>query len=223
MNTDFFRNNQKGCAISMVGAGLMLLVFVVVMSVLMSCSAPKAVEERQHHRSEVDTMAVRAVVDGRLLEVKEQVKREVVVAIQSQQTEQQSQEQEKERITESITTWVDSLGREMRQEQRTTERDISRQQLMREERVQQAYEQRLLDVVDSMSAAWEERFDSVRAHREAADSAFTAVTPTAEDNRPWWKRWQEAMWWMLIGAVVGAVLWFTRKLWLPWLRLLAEL
>ena len=201
-------------------AMLWAAVFCVVYLMLTSCSAPKAVEERQHHRSEVDTMAVRAVVDGRLLEVKEQVKQEVFVALATQQTEQSSQEQERERITESITTWVDSLGREMRQEQRTTERDISRQQLMREERMQQMYEQRLLDVVDSMSAAWEERFDSVYAHREAADSSFTAVTPTAEDNRPWYRRVWDATGWMLIGAVVFAVIWWTRKLWLPLMKYL---
>ena len=217
---NFFRNNQKGCTISMIGAVLLLFAFVVAVIVLTSCSAPKAVEERQHHRSEVDTMAVRAVVDGRLLEVKEQVKQEVAAAILSQQTEQQSQEQEKERITESITTWVDSLGREMRQEQRTTERDISRQQLMREERMQQMYEQRLLDVVDSMSAAWQEKLEQVQGHREEADSAFTSVTPTAEDNRPWYRRVWDAMGWMLIGAEVCAVLWFTRKLWLPLMKYL---
>ena len=202
-------------------AVLWAAVFCVVYLMLTGCSAPKAVTEEHHHQSSVDSVAVRAVVDGRLQEVKEQVKQEVVVAIQSQQTEQQSQEQERERVTETITTWVDSLGREMRQEQRTTERDISRQQLLREERMQQAYEQRLLDVVDSMSMAWQERFDSVQAHKEEADSSSTAITPTAEDNRPWYKRMWDAMKWMLIGAVVFAVLWFTRKLWLPWLKFLS--
>lgn len=207
MLQSYFKSNCKGCAISMIGAGLMLLVFVVVMSVLMGCSAPKAVEQRQHHYGEVDTMAVRAVVDGRLAEVKEQVKQEVVVAIQSQQTEQQSQEQERERITECVTTWVDSLGREMRQEQRTTERDISRQQMMREEWMQQAYEQRLTAVTDSLDAAWRERLDSMSGHREEADSAFASATPTAEDNRPWYRRMWDAMGWMLVGAVVFVVLW----------------
>ena len=217
MITDFFRNNQKGCAISMIGAVLLLFALMIVM--LTSCAAPKATVERQHHYSEVDTMAVRAVVDGRLAEVKEQVKQEVVVALATQQTEQQSQEQERERITECVTTWVDSLGREMRQEQRTTERDVSRLQMMREERMQQAYEQRLTAVTDSLDAAWRERLDSMAAHREDADSAFASATPTAEDNRPWWKRMWGAMKWMLVGGAIFAAAWFTRKWWLPWIRI----
>ena len=216
MLRSYFKSNCKGCTILMVGAVLLLFALMIVM--LTSCAAPKATVVHEHHYQEVDSTAVVAQVDKRLQTVKEQVVQDVAAKVSSQLTEQNSQEQEKERITESITTWVDSLGREMRQEQRTTERDISRQQLLREERMQQMYEQRLLDVVDSMSAAWEERFDSVRAHREAADSAFTAVTPTAEDNRPWYRRVWDAMGWMVIGAVVGAVLWFTRKLWLRMMK-----
>ena len=152
------------------------MVYLVV-ACLTGCSAPKATVEHHHHYSEVDTLAVVAQVDKRLAAVKEQAVQEVTTMVSSQLMEQNSQEQERERITESITTWVDSLGREMRQEQRTTERDISRQQRLREERLQQAYEQRLLDAVDSMSAAWQERFDSVRAHREEADSTFAAAEP----------------------------------------------
>ena len=143
---------------------------------------------------------------------------QVKAAVTQYQAEQQSTEDSKERITETITTWVDSLGREMRQEQRTTERDISRQQRIWEERLERQYEERLLTAMDSMSQAWQERFDSVSAHKEEADSSFASVTPTAEDNRPWWKRWQEAMWWMLLGGVVFAVGWFTKKLWLPLMK-----
>ncbi len=208
--------DRKKVVLWIVKSMLWGVILCTVFLMLVSCAAPKAVEERRSHESEVDTMVVRAVVDKRMNEVKELVTHELRDAFSAQQTEQQSQEQEKERITETITTWVDSLGREMRQEQRTTERDISRQQQMRDEQMQQVYEQRLLSVTDSLDAAWQERFGSMQAHREEADSTFTSVTPKAGDNRPWWKRVWDAVEWMLVGAVVGVVLCLTRKMWLTW-------
>jgi hypothetical protein len=115
------------------------------------------------------------------------------------------QEQEKERVTETITTWVDSLGREMRQEQRTTERDISRQQRLWEERLERSYEERLLTVTDSLDAAWQMKFDAMHTHWAQADSTSVSQKPAPEDNRPWWKRWAEALKWIAVGAVVLAV------------------
>lgn len=216
---NFFKSNCKGCTISMVGAVLLLFALMIVM--LTSCAAPKATVVHEHHYQEVDSTAVVAQVDKRLQTVKEQVVQEVAAKVSSQLTEQNSQEQEKERITETITTWVDSLGREMRQEQRTTERDISRQQQLREERLQQEYEQRLLTLVDSLDAAWQEKMEQYQAHWEQADSTSVSSIPTAEDNRPWWKRMWAAMKWMMIGGVIFAAAWFTRKLWLPWLKFLS--
>jgi len=220
MLRSYFKSNCKGCTISMVGAVLLLFALMIVM--LTSCAAPKATVVHEHHYQEVDSMAVVAQVDKRLQAVKEQVVQEVTAKVSSQLTEQNSQEQEKERITESITTWVDSLGREMRQEQRTTERDISRQQQLREERLQQEYEQRLLTAVDSLDAAWQEKMEQYQAHWEQADSLSASSIPTAEDNRPWWKRWWDAARWMLVGAVVLAVVWLLRGLWTGWLVKLAK-
>lgn len=205
-------------AVCLLDALITMTVIGVVYLMLASCSAPKALEERHHYNSEYDSIAVKSVVDKRLEEVKEQMIREVTNKISTQQTEQNSTEQEQERITETVTTWVDSLGRAFRQEQRTTERDISRQQQLREERMQQEYEQRLMTAVDSLSAAWKERFDSVSFHKEETDSSFVSETPTADDNRPWWKQILDAAKWMFVGAIVFAVIWFTRKLWSPLLK-----
>ena len=204
------RNSYIGCGVSAIGAALLL--FVLLVLTLTSCATPKVLEEHHHHYSAVDTMAVQAQVDRRLQSVREQMVQEVTVAVESQLNEQSTTENSKERITETITTWVDSLGREMRQEQRTTERDISRQQQLREERMQQAYEERLMTAVDSMMAVWQERFDSVQAHWEEADSASVHQAPAKDDNRPWWKRWRDAMKWMAIGAVVGAVAAVARRM-----------
>lgn len=155
---------------------------------MVGCATPKAVVEHHYHESEVDTMAVQAQVDKRLSDWREVMIKEVSVAIQSQQTEQNTQEQERERVTETITTWVDSLGREMRQEQRTTERDISRQQQLREQRMQQAWESRLQQVTDSLNAEWQENFSRLQAHWAEADSTDTEVTPVVTEKKPWWKR-----------------------------------
>lgn len=211
--------SYKGCAISAVGVLLCLLALLVMITVS-GCTTPKVTDSVHHHYAEADTMAVQALVDGRMQAVREQMMQELTAKIQTQQTEQNSQEQQKERVTETITTWVDRLGRQMRQEQRTTERDISRQQQLREERMTKEWENRLQTVTDSMNAVWQERFDSVSVHREQQDSTSVHDEPVPGDNRPWYKRWWSAIRWMLLGAVVAAVLWFTRKLWLPWLKLL---
>jgi len=197
------------------------MVYLAVLC-LTGCSAPKATVVHEHHYQEMDTMAVVAQVDKRLAAVKELMVQEVTAKVSSQLTEQNSQEQEKERITECVTIWVDSLGREMRQEQRTTERDISRQQQLREERLQREYERRLLTAVDSLDAAWQERFEQVQGHQEEADSVSAAAQPLPADNRPWWKRWWDAARWMLVGAVVLAVVWLLRGLWTGWLVRLAK-
>lgn len=212
--------NQDRFALWLLRAIILVFIFCVVYITLMGCSTPKEVEQHHHQYSAADTAAVKAVVDSRLQEVREQMESDLRAVVTSQLTEQQSQEQEKERVTETITTWVDSLGRAFKQEQRTTERDISRQQQQREERMQQEYEQRILQVTDSLSSVWQVKFEEVKAHHEQEDSTSVSETPVPGDNRPWYKRWWDAMIWMVVGAVVFAVAWLTRKLWLPWLKFL---
>jgi len=210
--------SYKGCAVSFVGVLICLAILAIM--IMAGCTTPKIVEEHHHHESKVDTMAVEAVMERRLTAVKEQMVRELYAKMQSQISEQSTQEQQKERITETVTTWVDSLGRQMRQEQRTTERDISRQQQQREERMQQEWENRLRTVTDSLNQHWDEKLKMMKGHWEEKDSAAVHQEPVPGDNRPWYKRWWDAMKWMLLGAIIFAVGWFTRKLWLPWLRLL---
>ena len=183
----------------------LLGVVVVAALLLVGCSAPRTVTEHHHHYAEADTMAVQAQVDKRLSDWHEVMVKEVCVAIQSLINEQSTSENTKERVTETITTWVDSLGREMRQEQRTTERDISRQQQQREQRMQQEWESRLTRITDSLSAAWQMKFDRFQVHWAEADSTATEVKPAAEDARPWWKRWRDALWWMLAGAAFAII------------------
>lgn len=211
--------SYKGCAISAVGVLLCLLALLVMITVS-GCTTPKVTESVHHHYAQADTMAVESAVEKRMQAVREQMMQELTAKIQTQQTEQNTEEQQKERVTETITMWVDSMGRQMRQEQRTTERDISRQQQLREERMTKEWENRLQTVVDSMNRQWDEKMKLMKGHWEQRDSTSVHEEPVPGDNRPWYKRWWSAIRWMLIGAIVAAVLWFTRKLWLPWLKLL---
>ncbi len=206
------RKDYIGCAACLFSIIAMLMI-LAVMVMLSSCSTPKITEQEQHHHSQVDTMAVQAAVDARMQTVREQLEQYVHTIVSSQTTEQQTSEQEKERITETITTWVDSLGRAFRQEQRTTDRDISRQQQLREERMRQEYEERMQQTIDSMDAAWNEKFSAMQAHHEQEDSTATTITPVPGDNRPWYKRWWDNLRWMVLGAVVFAVIFVVFKIW----------
>jgi Skp family chaperone for outer membrane proteins len=186
-------------------------VAAAVVLLMTGCAGPKTVVERHYHESGVDTVAVQAQVDRRLEGWRETVVREVGVAMASQQTERESSEQERERVTETVTTWVDSLGRQIRQEQRTTERDVSRQQQLREERMQRAWEERMQRVADSLNAAWTENFSRFEGHWAEADSTAAEVKPAEEDGRPWWKRWREAVKWVLVGAAAVFIAEFFSK------------
>lgn len=185
-----------------------LLFFAVLLT---GCATPKAVEEHHHHYQEVDTAAVQAIVDGRMGGWHEEMTSAIKIAMQSQQTQQESSEQQKERVTETITTWVDSLGREMRQEQRTTERDISRQQRMWEQRLQRQYEERLQSVTDSLDEVWQMKFDAMHTHWAKEDSTSVSEKPVPADNRSWWEKTREMLKWVVIGAVLAIMLWISRK------------
>ena len=198
------RKDYIGCAACLFSIIAMLMI-LAVMVMLSSCSTPKITEQHHHHYAEVDTMAVQSVVDGRMQAMSEQIENNLRQVVTSQLSEQQSQEQEKERMTETITTWVDSLGRAVRQEQRTTERDISRQQQQREQMMRQEYEERMQQTVDSLDAAWEDKFKLMKGRWEEQDSTSVAEKPVPGDNRPWYKRWWDNLRWMILGAVVLAI------------------
>lgn len=193
---------------------------VAVLFVLLGCSVPRESVVREHHYREVDTLAVQAAVDGRLREVRELWVQDVTQRVSNWQSEQQSQEQQRERITETVTLWVDSLGRVMRQEQRTTERDMSRQEQLREERMEQLLQERMERALDSMDGVWCARMEEYRGHSVSADSTSVDEKPVPADNRPWYRRMWDAVKWMAVGAVVVGVLVLTRKLWGSWLRVI---
>lgn len=185
-----------------------LLFFAFLMT---ACATPKTVEEHHHHYQEVDSAAVQAIVDSRMGGWHEEMTQAIKVAIQSQQTEQNMSESSKERVTETITTWVDSLGREMRQEQRTTERDISRQQRLWEQRMSQQYEERLQSVTDSLNEVWQARMEKYQTHWAQSDSTSVSQKPIPADNRSWWERTREMLKWIAVGAALVILYWISRR------------
>ena len=189
------------------------LLLVLLAVVLAGCAVPRAVEQHHHHYYQADTMAVKAHVDRQMQRVAQMMDSAFSEKI-SEFTQQQNQtEQQHEVIQETITTTLDSLGREIRQEQRTISRDITREQQILEQRLAREYEGRLHVAVDSMSAIWQLRYDSLQTHVEQLDSALISKTPVG-DARPWYRRWWSSLQWLLIGAVIALAVWLTRKWWI---------
>ena len=193
---------------------IVLMAAILIFGLLTGCAVPKAVEEHHHHHYEADTMAVKAQVDRHMQSWHEQMQSFVSSAVTQQLSQQQQSEQQHETVTETITESVDSLGRRIRQEQRTISRDMLNVQSSMFNSVTRAYEQRLQLTVDSIDSVWQSRYDALLTHWEQADSASVQKTPVG-DARPWYRRWWDAIQYILIGAVLAASVWIIRKFF-PW-------
>ena len=176
-----------------------------------SCSTPRAVEEHHHHHYEVDTLAVQQQVDRQLTSWHEDMTKLFFQKLQQYTDSWSSHEDQKETISELNTETTDSLGRKVRQEQRTISRDITRELQQQEQRITQEMQAQLRVVVDSVNDVWQQRYDSLASHVEQLDSAYISHQPSAIDHRPWYQRWWEHVKWLVVGAVLAAVLWFTRR------------
>ena len=184
----------------------------------MGCTTPKVVEQHHHHYQQADTAAIEAVVDRTTKSWREEMD-SAFHAFENQYTASwTANESEKEMITETVTTWIDSLGREVRQEQRVTNRDISKQQQMTEERITREYETRLKTVVDSMSDIWQMRYDSLAAHVEQLDSLSNISHPTSAVTTPWYQRLWRKFKDNLLAICIILVLMNTAPVWLPWIK-----
>lgn len=192
---------------------LLLLMAAITVCLLVGCATPKAVEEHHHHHYEADTAAVRAQVDRHLQSWHEQVDSSWHERISQYFTQQQSSEHQQETVTETVTESVDSLGRRIRQEQRTISRDITRELQSVEQSLTRAYESRLHSAIDSVGLVWSQRYDSLSASVSRIDSASVTKTPVG-DTRPWYRRWWDALQYILIGVVLGLALWFSHR----WLK-----
>lgn len=164
-----------------------LIIGAALSFVLGGCTTPKAVSQHEHHTYEVDTMAVKAMVDRHLGTWRQQMDSAWWERISQFTTQQQQSEHQQETITETVTTTLDSLGREIRQEQRTITRDITREQQILEQRLVREIEKRLQTVTDSLDASWQQRYDSLQARVAQRDSLSVSQTPVVNSS-PWYDR-----------------------------------
>ena len=192
---------------------IFMLVVVLLMGLLSGCTVPRAVEEHHHHHYEADTAAVSRQVDARLTSWHAEMEAFVRERLEQFSKQQQQSEHQHETITETVTVSLDSLGREIRQEQRTISRDISRELQTIEQTITREYELRLQSVTDSLDASWQQRYDSLSARVSQMDSTLVKKTPVADDNRPWYRKLWDRLQWLVIGAVVAAAAWISRKWW----------
>lgn len=178
-----------------------------------SCAAPKAIDRTEYHHSDIDTLSIQAAVDARMQSVTARLDSLFRERTSQFSSEQHSSTDQKELITETVTTTTDSLGRAVRQEQRTISRDLHQEQQQLALRIEREMESRLQTAIDRQDSIWQQRLDAAMSHREQTDSTHSTVTPVAQDNRPWYRRWADHLQWLAIGIVLAAGLWITRRWW----------
>lgn len=178
-----------------------------------SCAAPKAIDRTEYHHSDIDTLSIQAVVDAHMTSWHERMDSLFRERVSQFSSEQHSSTDQKELITETVTTTTDSLGRAVRQEQRTISRDLHQEQQQLALRIEREMETRLQTALDRQDSIWQQRLNAAMIHREQTDSTHNTVTPVAQDNRPWYRRWADHLQWLAIGIVLAAALWITRRWW----------
>ena len=192
---------------------LAVLLLMALVSLFTSCAAPKAIDRAEHHHSAIDTMAIQAAVDAHMTSWHERMDSLFRERTVSSSSEQHSSTDQKELITETVTTTTDSLGRSIRQEQRTISRDLHQEQQQLALRIEREMESRLQTALDRQDSIWQQRLDAALSHREQTDSTHNTITPAAQDNRPWYRRWADHLQWLAIGIVFAVAIWITRRWW----------
>ena len=178
-----------------------------------SCAAPKAVERTEHHHAAIDTLSIQAAVDAHMSSWHKRMDSLFRERVNQSSSEQHSSTDQKELITETVTTTTDSMGRAVRQEQRTISRDLHQEQQQIARRIEREMESRLQTAIDRQDSIWQHRLDVAIAHRQQTDSTRHVATPAAQDSRPWYRRWADRLQWLIIGIILAAAAWITRRWW----------
>lgn len=186
---------------------------IILCALLGSCAAPKAIDRAEHHHAAIDTAALHSAVDARIQSVTASMDSLFRERVSQFSSEQHSSTDQKELITETVTTTTDSLGRAVRQEQRTISRDLHQEQQQLVLCLKREMESRLQTAIDRQDSIWQQRLDAALSHREQTDSARHVVTPAAQDNRPWYRRWADHLQWLAVGIIFAVALWITRRWW----------
>ena len=193
-----------------------LVVVLIVITACVGCASPKIIDRTETVKIGMDSTQVVQLMNSRVQSVEQRMDSAMHAITTQVTTQQESQSQERERITETITSWVDSLGREVRQEQRVTDRDISRQQRLTEERLVQEMETRLQQAITRHDSEWNARLEQLRTHMERTDSiADKKLQGKAAET--WWDKMDRKFGWLMVIGVILVFI-FTRKYWLPMVR-----
>ena len=189
---------------------------VIVILACVGCVSPKIIDRTEYRTIGIDSTQVVQLMNARVQNVQQHIDSAMHAITTQVTTQQESQSQERERITETITSWVDSLGREVRQEQRVTDRDISKQQKLTEERLVQEFETRLQQAITKHDSEWNARLEELRTHMERTDSiADKKLQGKAAET--WLDKFDRKFGWLMVIGVILVFI-FTRKYWLPMVR-----
>jgi hypothetical protein len=192
------------------------VVVVIVIALFASCAPTKIIDRTETLKVGIDSTQVVQLMNQRVQNVQQHIDSAMHAVTTQISTQQESQEQQRERITETITSWVDSLGREVRQEQRVTDRDISKQQKLTEERLVQEMETRLQQAITKHDSEWNARLEQLRTHFERTDSiADKKLQGKAAET--WWDKFDRKFGWLMIIGIILLFI-FTRKFWLPMVK-----
>lgn len=193
-----------------------LIVVVIVISACVGCASPKIIDRTETVKIGMDSTQVVQMMNQHVQSVEQRMDSAMHAITTQVTTQQENNEQQRERITETITSWVDSLGREVRQEQRVTDRDISKQQKLTEERLVQEMETRLQQAITKHDSEWNARLEQLRTHMERTDSvADKKLQGKAAET--WWDKMDRKFGWLMVIGVILVFI-FTRKYWLPMVR-----
>lgn len=192
------------------------VVVVIVIALCVSCAPTKIIDRTETLKIGMDSTQVVQLMNQRVQNVEQRMDSAMHAITTQISTQQESQSQEREHITETITSWVDSLGREVRQEQRVTDRDISKQQKLTEERLVQEFETRLQQAITRHDSEWNARLEQLRTHMERTDSiADKKLQGKAAET--WWDKLDRKFGWLMVICVILVFI-FTRKFWLPMVK-----
>ena len=192
------------------------VVVVIVIALCVSCAPTKIIDRTETLKIGMDSTQVVQLMNQRVQNVQQHIDSAMHAITTQVTTQQESQSQERERITETITSWVDSLGREVRQEQRVTDRDISKQQKLTEERLVQEMETRLQQAITKHDSEWNAKLEQLRTHFERTDSiADKKLQGKAAET--WWDKFDRKFGWLMIIGIILLFI-FTRKFWLPMVK-----
>ena len=195
-------------------------IFFFCIAVMTSCATQRQQHEHQTHVIQVDTLVTETQHDSHSSQHRQNIDSLVSEAISRAMQEYQKTEQEHEVTTETLTETIDSLGRVVRQQQKTTDRTISRQELMRQEQQIQELKINLQRHIEMQDSAWSAKFSQFETHlKDSLDQVIDKQSVTnATPVTSWWKRLWHNLEMIFIGIAVACALFVTRKWWMLWLK-----